>query len=116
MTKCDGCGRPDGYDPSSVELPASAVCWGENDTSHWRARAEALQVERDAAVALVAKIREAVTFEPTGVEDEYLCAACDTSVIVDPDCEWDDGDVCHGCAQGALSEVQVLTRIDKGAE
>ncbi len=38
---------------------------------------------------------------PTGCD--AVCAGCNGSVLVDEGAEWEDGYLCHGCAQDSLA-------------
>lgn len=36
---------------------------------------------------------------------EYVCARCHTAVIVAPELEWEEGDICWACKSELIEEI-----------
>lgn len=53
--------------------------------------------------------------EPTGVDNDTVCAACGNMVSVDFQDEWNDGDVCFRCADTALANVEAFVNGELAA-
>lgn len=65
--------------------------------------------DREVRAAVLAEVAERFpSHEPTGEDNDSVCANCDSMVTVNDGCEWSDGDVCDRCAESALAEVEAF--------
>lgn len=53
--------------------------------------------------------------EPTGDDNDFICAECGSSVLVDMENDWSDGDVCWTCADTALANVEAFVNSELAA-